>query len=326
METRFGKVSVLNAMDMMDTMECIDVVHSTNHFSANGWSYEVAEKYLFSFDGNLVEAGYYMHYDNETMGRLVKRVIELPTSYGCPMKCAYCASSFIDRVSPLSLDTLCSITNTMIDLHKILNDSKILIALTGTGDAYYTLNLISEYIFQISQKYDNLYFTISSCYWTDMMLKTVEKLSREYNIRNIQSTFVSTNEETVSKIIPGLMHTGSSMLGFVDYIANSSLNNWRINYLMLHSVNDDDESFDIFVKMIKPIRKKVIVRISSLNETMASICNGIKPAPFHRSEALRNMLAANGINSYLFCSEHNDNMNCGQLVLEEALAKSKTSN
>ena len=301
-----------------------DIVLSTNQFSANGWSYEIAEKYIFSINGTLVEAGFYTHYADEKMDRIIKRVIELPTSYGCPMKCAFCASSCISYISALSSEMLCLITDILIDAHEIANDNDILIALTGTGDAYYTLGLISEYITVISQKYNNLSFTVSSCYWTVEMLKKIEELTLRYKFRNIQSTFISTNDTVVKQLIPGLRHIDYNIFDFVSYIKDSEFRNWRINYLILKSVNDDDNSFNKFLEMIRTICDKVIVRISSLNETIASQKSGLKPSVLQRSKALQKILTINGVNSYLFYSEHVDNMNCGQLVLESTLAKQTT--
>ena len=316
MKTQFDKASVMSATN---SIELLDIVRSGNYFSANGWSYETADKYLFSVDGKLVEAGFYTHYADDNMDRPIKQVIELPTSYGCPMKCAYCASSFIADVTPLTAEVLYDITDTLMGAHEIYDGGELLITLTGTGDACFTLGLISEYIPYISQKHDNLWFTVSSCNWTREMIKTVEKLSVNYRFRNIQSTFISANENLVGQIIPGLQYTDHKISELIEHITGSSFRNWRINYLMLKSVNDDDESFAKFTEIIQPIKDKVVVRISSLNETIASNNNGLKPSALQRSKILQNMLKANGINAYLFYSEHNDNMNCGQLVLESII-------
>ena len=304
-----------------EPLELIDVVSSTNCFSANGWSYEVAKKYLFSFEGKIIEAGFYKHYADEKMSRFVKQVIELPTSYGCPMKCAYCASSHIDSFSSLTTELLCRITDILMDSNDIPNNDEILVTLTGTGDAFFTMGLISEYISGISQKYCNLCFTISSCNWTKGMLKIIEELSARYKFRNIQFTYISSDEVLVKRVIMGLQCIDYQPLDLIEHIANSPLCNWRINYLMLQSINDDDASFVEFAEMIKPIKDKVIVRISSLNETAASIVNGLKPSTIQRSRVLQNILKQNGVDAYLFFSEHNDNMNCGQLVLENSLRK-----
>ena len=323
MKTLFNRDSIVS---IVGTIELVDVVHSTNCFSANGWSYEVAEKYLFKVAGNVIEAGFYTHYADEKMDKLIKRVIELPTSYGCPMNCVYCASSFIDDISSLSAEILSEITDVLMDAHEISDENDVLVALTGTGDAYYTLEVIREYISIASQKYTNLCFTISSCNWTKEMLKIAEDLSSDYNFRNIQFTFISLNEKLVRRLIPGLQHIEYRISDLLEHIAKSSLRNWRINYLMIKSINDGDDNFSEFVKAVQPLKEKVIVRISSLNETIASNENGLKPSKIQRSEVLQNLLKQNGINAYLFFSERNDNMSCGQLVLENLLNENKIPN
>jgi len=308
-------------MDITKTLKLLNIVSSTNEFSANGWSYEVAEKYLFDIDGKLLEAGFYTHYSNLEMNSIVKRVIELPTSYGCPMKCSYCASSCILDIQPLTTETLLLVTEYILSMKTLPNNKELLVTLTGTGDTYYTFNLIYEYISSISQKYKNLCFTISSCNWTNEILKKVESMSKIYKLRNIQYTFVSNNNEKLKRIIPGLNHINYNISDFVSYVETSSLRNWRINYLIIQSVNDDDNNFNDFIKIMQPIKNKIIVRISSLNETIASSNAGLKPASLKRSEVFQQTLALNGIYSYLFFSEQKDNISCGQLILEKKLTE-----
>ena len=303
----------------MKNLELINIVNSSDHFSANGWSFEVAKKYLFSINGKIIEAGFYTHYTDETMVDIVKQVIELPTSYGCQMRCVYCASSNIKNISPCKTDDLIGITDYLFSAHNISSEDKMLISLTGTGDAYFTINLISEYILTISNKYSNLCFTVSSCSWTNKMLRTIEKLSEEFNIRTIQATFITLNENKLQKIIPGLNSSDFAFSTFVDYVSHSSLRNWRINYIMLHTINDSDEDFTYFINFIQPIKDKIVVRISSLNETIASKSNNLRPSAIERSKFFHNMLYNRGIKSYLFNSVCNNNMSCGQLVLEHVL-------
>ena len=306
-----------NKLSDARAINLLGVTESSNNFSANGWSYEDAKKYLFNIGGKLVEAGFYSHFADDKADRLIKQVIELPTSFSCPMKCAYCASSLINDISPLDVDVMITITQFILDANDIDNDRAVLIALTGTGDAYYTLGMICEYLSRASQVYKNFSYTISSCNWTHDMLMTVEKLQRQYRIRNVQSTFISNDENVVASIIPGFRYMKLQPLAFIDIVKGSMFVNWRINYLMMDSINDGDDHFIEFIKMVKPINDKVIIRISSLNETFASRSNGLKPSNLQRSEVFKRMLNHEGINAYIFHSVENNNMSCGQLVLEK---------
>ena len=294
----------------------LDTICSNNHFVANGWAYETAEKYLYEYDSKSLEIGFYNHYTDAALSKRVKRVLELPTSYGCPMKCAYCASSWISEASTLSEEVLLAITDEVLKRNSVKYDDNLLISLTGAGDAFFTLDLILKYTQNVTEQHPNFCFTVSSCNWTKEMLSKIEDVSYKIAFRNIQSTYISFDQSVATMIIPGLRCTGFDYSLFVEHIKNSRLDNWRINYLLLHSVNDDDDSFERFVQIVNPIREKVLVRISSLNETIASTSSGLHPALLERSVALQNKLQSNGTNAYLFHSDINDNMSCGQLILE----------
>jgi adenine C2-methylase RlmN of 23S rRNA A2503 and tRNA A37 len=297
----------------------IDVVSAKKHFVANRWAYEIAEKYLFEVDGEVLEVGVYDHYEDEKMSRYVKSVLELPTSYGCPMKCKYCASSWINKENKLTIDTLQALADQMFEILNIQFDRQLLIALTGTGDAFFTLDLIFEFIKSIKEKYRYFSFTISSCNWTSEMLAKVEGMAETISFRNVQSTFISYDKGITTAIIPMLDHIEHDFSDFIEHVKKSKHDFWRINYLLLRLVNDDNNSFEKFIHMIKPIRDKILVRVSSLNETIASKSNALQPSPLDRATTLLNALLDTGINAYLFHSYANDNMNCGQLVLENAL-------
>ncbi len=311
-----------NLASAAQPLELLDVATSTNTYSANGWSYECAEKYLFRMGKKLIEAGFYTHFADASMEMVVKQVIELPTSYGCPMKCAYCAASCIKGIMVLPPESLFEMTDLIIHAHALPADCKILVTLTGTGDAYYTLNQIERYIAVTSQRYRNASFTISSCAWTDSMLKRVEKMAAAHRFRNIQATFISMNDMVTRRLIPGLPHESCGIFEFINHIRTSLLRNWRINYVLLNAINDSNRSFRAFMEAMLPIKDKVIVRISSLNETLASKKSNLKPSSGDHAAVLQELLIAKGIHAYLFHSAHNDNMSCGQLVLERTLMES----
>ena len=296
----------------------LDVVCSNNHFAANGWEYEIAKKYLYEVNGKMLELGFYDHYEDKSLAKHIKRVLELPTSYDCPMKCAYCASSWIKQDLKLSADVLFYITNKVLENHNILENDSLLIALTGTGDAFFTLDTILDFINLIIKKYNNFSFTVSSCNWTAEMLNRIEKAANTIEFRNVQATYISHDTKTVFRIIPGLRRIGFNFTYFLKHVRESKNNFWRINYLLLDSVNSSNDSFNEFVNLIEPVKEKLIVRISALNETIASKNSGLRPASLERAVDLRNKIMGIGAHAYLFHSDTNDNMNCGQLMLESS--------
>ena len=85
---------------------------------------------------------------------------------------------------------------------------------------------------------------------------------------------------------------------------------------MINGINDSVKDFFEFIDLFQRVKERIVVRISKLNETEASISNRIRPASSEKMRQFYLILKDNGFNSYLFYSYKNDNMNCGQLINE----------
>lgn len=73
---------------------------------------------------------------------------------------------------------------------------------------------------------------------------------------------------------------------------------------------------DGFVGLFAALKENIVVRISKLNETNCSKANGLLSPDIASMKQLEEICTQNGIKAYTFCSEKNDNMNCGQLITE----------
>ncbi len=294
---------------------CIQKVEkkiTQNAYSGHGWSFEDTIKYIFTIKGNLVEAGFFIHYCDKNKSSIIKHVIELSTSYGCPMKCKFCASSNINGISSLTSSELNDIFTYIYKEHNLSSANLVVLTLTGTGDYFYNHDLVMPFLSKIT--YQNIAITVSSVCWTPDTLLMASEIKQ---LRNIQITYISADKEKTTRLIPHLKNVNWSFEDAIHFISNSSLSCFRINYLMIDGVNDSDDDFKNFISMISEIKNKLIVRISKLNETRASQKNSVRPADAERLKSLCNQLNDMNISAYIFCSEVNDNMNCGQLITEQ---------
>ena len=275
-------------------MKLTDKIYVENVYSGSNWDFEKTSKYIFEIEDRKIEAGYFEHYKENT---LIKNVIELSQSYGCPSKCRFCASAGIADFWPLDAAALEQIFCCLYEKHHLSAQKYVLFLKKLTA-------------------YDNVHVTISSCLWNRELLKRVQAASGENKIRNIQITYVSDNKDIASSVIPYYCGREYDWEGLLDLIADSTKDYYRINYIMMKGINDSEESFFRFAEKMKRVRDKVIVRISKLNETKSTKINQLYPTDICVLEHLQGILEEKGIRSYVFYSHKNDNMNCGQLITE----------
>lgn len=290
-------------------------ISKNNSYIASNWAIEDTYKYVFTQHGQMYEAGFYLHFDKAR--NLVGKTIELPTSYGCPFKCKYCASSSITAFCRISSEYLQILLENILEMHQIKPSDKLHIALTGTGDFFYTSDETMAFIEKVSSKYPFFKFTISSCEWTNELIRKVASKALESKIKYIQYTFINSDNSAIQKMIPN--HIGTlSPSKVIELMRTNTTFRWRINYIMIKDYNDSDASFDSFIALFNDEdKKRITIRISKLNETNCSINNEIYPADDCRLDVLCDKCKKSGFNNvYIFKAMKNDNMNCGQLICE----------
>lgn len=287
-----------------------------NAYLSRDWNVEDTYKYVFKVNESIIEAGYYIHYLDNV---IVDKTIELSTSYGCVCKCKYCASSQISSFNILESYQLMYIFNYICKENNISNnENNLIIAMTGTGDYRYTYENTNEFLLNVFRLGFNAKFIISSCAWEPHMLEKAEflyELGVKYKF--LQSTYISHNQKIIRSVIPNYPN-GCDMNKFTSIIQQSKLLPFsRINYLLIKGVNDDEKSFSEFLKILMPIKEKILVRISKLNATHCSQNNGLESTSDDKLFHLKLLCENNGIKAYVFKSQINDNMNCGQLITEK---------
>jgi adenine C2-methylase RlmN of 23S rRNA A2503 and tRNA A37 len=281
---------------------------SINKYHTKNWDTEHTYKYIFRLKDIFIEAGYFIHYKDNN---IVKKVIELSSSYGCPFKCKYCASSIINDFEVLSSNILLEVLEYIMNDNKIKKDEEIIVPITGIGDLYFTANEVVKFINECTKKYKNFLFDISTIALNESILNELEKIENISKIRYFQLTFISMNEKAKELVNINFNYNFENIIK----IANASnFKKFRINYIMIKNYNDTNEEFEKFMNCIKVINDKVTVRISRINDTISSANNNLLCGSIENMNVLNELLNKNGIKAYTFYSKRNDNMNCGQLI------------
>ena len=304
-------------------LKLIQKIKNENDYSGSDWNHENTTKYILFSSGKKIEAGFFLHYiSTRNNQRLKKAVIELPSSYGCPIKCSFCASSCIKDTQILSFEEIFEIFLFIYsDQRHQLNDVPLLISMTGIGD--YSLNYenINQAICKIRDIKPDAWFTVSSCIWNAVSFQAACHLSVSTNVRAVNVTFVSMIEPIVRQLI---VYYKSHVYDFetvVGLIKSSTLENIRINYLMIKGINDGIEDYKKFADTIQCIKEKVTIRISKLNRTLSSETAGLYAPDLRCLTSCQQYLEQRGFSAYTFYSMNDDQMNCGQLITEGAFHK-----
>ena len=293
-------------------MRLINKICVENEYSGSNWDFEKTTKYVFDLDGWEIEAGYFEHYKD---GRLVKSVLELPQSYGCPSKCGFCATSGIEQFYIFRADQLLELFDYLYTENSLIDHKYVLLTMTGMGDIYYNYDHVERFLLGL-KGYTNLSVTLSSVLWNAELLRKVELLSSQIRIRNVQITYVTDNDEIRSKIIPIYRQKEYKLDEVIAFMKESHKDYYRLNYILMEGINDNQKDFEIFANKMRDLKDKVIIRISKLNETKASKRNRLYPAEMEVMEKFHRFLQDAGMNSYVFYAKKNDHMNCGQLITE----------
>ncbi len=315
--------------EMIEGMECLDLSQKNriaevgmelvqwitvdNAYSGSNWNFEKTNKYVYKMEDMLFEVGYFEHYCDD---KFIKSVIELPISFGCPSKCKFCASSTIQNFYKLNADQMMWLFERIYMERRLYEKDYVLLTMTGTGDLYFNDENLREFLVRLTA-YKNLAITVSSCLWNPWLLKQYDCLSEHLSVRNIQITYISSEKNIVETYIPFYKNKDFEFEEMIEYIKSSEKHHYRINYIMIKGVNDSSKDFEKFKEMLIGVKDKIVVRISKLNETNATRQHMLCSGDMQSMEELNGILQNAGIDSYLFYSKENDNMNCGQLITED---------
>lgn len=291
-------------------MELIEKHVSGSNYHARTWDREDAYRYIFRFGKNVIEAGFFVHYaDNE----IVKRVVELSSSYGCPVGCLHCASGAIQNYSRLSPDEIVEMFNYLVSDNKVEKTDRVLVTFSGIGEGALQSKQILSSSKTIFADYSGAYFNFSTVGYNPKFLKFCDSAAQEIPLNYIQLTYLHFDKAELASIIPTGYLNAYDFDSLVETIKSTS-SRVRFNFVMFEGFNDTREHWVNLEKNISPIKEKIVLRISRLNETEYSLKNGLKKPEIETLNTAHKYFEKCGYETHVFTPETNNNMNCGQLV------------
>jgi len=131
-------------------------------------------------------------------------------------------------------------------------------------------------------------------------------------IGNLQISSSGTTEEQINWLMPR-QSTLKELLEEAKQCAQcSNFKKIKFNYLLIRGFNDSGEDVKRLISFFQGTT--IIVKIGSLNSTLASKRAGLVPATFERAQEISRQLQANGISSFVGGPFNDTNVSCGQLA------------
>lgn len=297
------------------TYKVLKVITKKLDFNARSWNNETAVKYVFeTHDGLKIESMVLFHFLDKTLKDLT---IEISSMYGCPVGCKFCSSGGISPIKKLSARNFLEQVNTCLQHSEINpnNYENFFVSFAGLGEPSVVAEEITTAAYELVSLYPHVKFNIPTFGFRSNCFEIWERCN--IPIRTIQLPYFHYGFTQQQNIASGL----SSSYKFHSVIEKAarltkSIKDCRlkINYLAISGFNDNEEDVVGFTKLMEEFRKTITVRISYLNSTPQCVKSGFISSPKTRMEAIGKKLCAEGYDVYLFGTEDDCGLGCGQTI------------
>lgn len=298
------------------TFPIIKVYQKTMDYSARSWNRQSVRKYLLDYDGErIIECMLIIHYMNQEIHDLT---IELSNMYNCVVGCLFCASGNLKQsVKKLSKEDYVTQINTCLQDCHISPDKypNFYVSFYGIGEPSVVCEEIGDIMPVIKEKYPHTQFNIATFGFNS---ECFDVWKRYYpHIRTLQIPYYSSKQDILRKIVRNLPEGydfHNILRKALDYRRVAKSCRIKINYIVIQNMNDSNEDVDDLLKILLPYLGKICIRISYLNYTKIGRDNGFYSTSTRRIREIYNRITKEGFDSYIFGSDVNVEVGCGQLL------------
>lgn len=300
----------------MKKFEVVEKISKSIDFNSRNWNKEIIDKYLLKYDDKrIIESMVIVHLKDDIPRDLT---IEISNMYNCVVGCIFCASGSLpeSQIFLTADDYLKQVETCLEESNLDPNDyPNFYISFAGIGEPSLVKEEIAKGINLIKEKYNNIQVNIattgfdSSCfnYWNKMNLP----------IRTLQLSCYAFDLEKIKYIIkniPKNYNLFDNIKNAIKYKNNHNICRVKINYVVLKELNDGDEDINNLINCLNEFKNDIIIKISFLNYTKKCKENNLISPNKEDMLKIKNILIDNGFKCYLFGTENNTELGCGQLV------------
>ena len=300
----------------MKKFEVVEKISKSIDFNSRNWNKERIDKYLLKYDDKrIIESMVIVHLKDDIPRDLT---IEISNMYNCVVGCIFCASGSLpeSQIFLTADDYLKQVETCLEESNLDPNDyPNFYISFAGIGEPSLVKEEIAKGINLIKEKYNNIQVNIattgfdSSCfnYWNKMNLP----------IRTLQLSCYAFDLEKIKYIIKNIIKNYNlfdNIKNAIKYKNNHNICRVKINYVVLKELNDGDEDINNLINCLNEFKNDIIIKISFLNYTKKCKENNLISPNKEDMLKIKNILIDNGFKCYLFGTENNTELGCGQLV------------
>ncbi len=300
----------------MKNYDVVEKISKEIDYNSRSWNREKIDRYLLKYDENrIIECMTIIHFQNQTPRDLT---IEISNMYNCVVGCRFCASGslpehkiFLTAEDYLKQVKTC-LENSNLDPNSYPN---FYVAFTGIGEPSIVKEEVARGIELIRKDYKNVQVNIATTGFDSTCFKYWNSLNLP--IRTIQLSLYSCEAEKNKYIVTNLPKNYDFVKNIKEAIKyKNNHNNCRvkINYVVIKNFNSSKEDIKKLIEYLSPFKKDIIIKVSYLNYTKKSEENNLISPTTKEMMNILERLQSENFECYLFGTENNTELGCGQLV------------
>ena len=300
----------------MERFEVVEKISKNIDYNSRNWNKERIDRYLLKYDDKrIIESMTIIHLKDDVPKDLT---VEISNMYNCVVGCRFCASGSLPekKIILSAEDYLKQVETCLEESNEDPNNyPNFYIAFTGIGEPSLVKEKIAEGINLIRNKYKNVQVNIattgfdSSCFefWNNLDLP----------IRTLQLPYYSCELDKMKYIIQNLPKDYDLIKNIkkaIEYKNDHNICRVKLNYVVIKGINDSDEDINKMIDYLSEFKNDIIIKVSFLNYTKKCKENNLVSPNKKDMLKILNKLESGGYECYLFGTENNTELGCGQLV------------
>lgn len=279
-----------------------------DNFISMNFDSQIAYRYLFKLNcGNTIETTAYLHYKNKIPSNLA---IDISTMVGCPMDCQFCATSSQKYERQLTPEEIIEQVKLLIENHDNKNIPEITCSFQGIGEP----SLMAKEIISVSKqllKLDNRIILSIATMGNNLKAFEIWRNS-DIPIFSLQLSCSGATNNKLKNIMPNSPKIESLVRELIKCTRTKNISKVKLNYILIKGYNDTTEDINSLINIIK--NTDIIVKISSLNNTVNTKDNDLKQSSKDEAIKIVEKLKDNSISSYVYGTFNDTTISCGQLL------------
>ena len=300
----------------MKKFEVIEKLVTDIDFKFEYGNKEKIYRYLFGYDKKrIIESMVIVHLLDD---KPLDLTVEISNMYNCIVGCRFCASGSLPESSLFlsAEDYLMQVDKSLRESNINYNDyPKFYVAFTGIGEPSLVKEEIAKGIMLIKEKYPNVEVNIATTGFDNSCFEYWDKLNLP--IRYFQLPYYSCEKDKVKYIIqnvPKDYDLRKNIEEAIKYKNNHKGCRVKINFVVMKGINDSKDAIDKMIHYLKIYKQDIIIKVSYLNYTKKCRENNLYSPVQNVMNKILNRLQSSGFDCYIFGTENNTELGCGQLV------------